>query len=301
VLRPDFTTTFTRGVLRLAGTFAGLLCATALFHELPPSVFASALAITALTFVIRCFGPAHYGITAAGITAVVVFMVSLTGVSPKEVMEVRAFHTAAGGAIALLAYWLWPTWERHQVPETMARMLDAFRDYARAIQDGYLTDQPDAAALDRTRVAARLARSNLEASIERTSVEPGASTSRAAWLGPMLASSHRLVHALMAMEAGIASRPAPPPDAFRKFANDVDLTLYYLAAALRGSPLVTDSFPDLRKDHRALVRLTSSPSPVSSSLIASSLVASSLFNVETDRVATSLTSLSEELVRYNSC
>ncbi len=35
VLKPDFATTISRGVLRLAGTFAGLLLATALFHLLP--------------------------------------------------------------------------------------------------------------------------------------------------------------------------------------------------------------------------------------------------------------------------
>src|SRR6201999_2101988 len=36
VLRPDFTTTISRGVLRLGGTFSGLLLATAVYHLFPP-------------------------------------------------------------------------------------------------------------------------------------------------------------------------------------------------------------------------------------------------------------------------
>ena len=35
VLKPDFTSTFSRGVLRLAGTFTGLILATALYHLFP--------------------------------------------------------------------------------------------------------------------------------------------------------------------------------------------------------------------------------------------------------------------------
>ncbi|MEO8050592.1 MAG: hypothetical protein ABI833_09275, partial [Acidobacteriota bacterium] len=48
-------------------------------------------------------------------------------------------NTTAGGVIALLAYWLWPTWERHQVAEGLAGMLDAFRVYFQAVRDGLLT------------------------------------------------------------------------------------------------------------------------------------------------------------------
>jgi uncharacterized membrane protein YccC len=34
VLKPDFASTFSRGALRLGGTFGGLVFATALFHLL---------------------------------------------------------------------------------------------------------------------------------------------------------------------------------------------------------------------------------------------------------------------------
>src|SRR5678809_1176543 len=55
----------------------------------------------------------------------------------------------------------------------MAQMLDAYRHYFRAIKESYIRgDAQVSAELDRARAAVRLARSNLEASIE--SIERGA-------------------------------------------------------------------------------------------------------------------------------
>jgi hypothetical protein len=118
--------------------------------------------------------------------------------------------------------------------------------------------------------------------------EPGTSPESVHTLQAALASSHRLAHALIALEAGLASsRPVPTRDAFRPFANDVELTLYYLAAALRGSPLDREHLPDLREDHHALVH---------SDYSADERYA--LVNVETDRITNSLNTLSEELLRW---
>lgn len=289
VLKPDFTATFTRGVLRLAGTFIGLVFATALFHLLAPTRAAQVALIAVLMFILRCFGPANYGILVAAITAMVVLLLALTGVAPNEVITARGLNTAAGGAITLLAYWLWPTWERTQISEVLAQMLDAYRRYFRAIREGYL--QPDSLEtqeLDRSRVAARLARSNLEASFDRFTTEPGATAERVSLLSGILASSHRLVHAIMALEAGLhTSLPAAARDAFRSFANNVELTLYYLAAALRGSPLTLGALPNLRQGHHALIHSGDSLT-----------TRYALVNVETDRITNSLNTLSEEVTRW---
>lgn len=287
VLRPDFTATFTRGVARLAGTFAGLVFATALFHVLPPSRSAQVAAIAVLMFLVRCFGPANYGIFVTAITGLVVLLLAMTGVDPKEAIAARAVNTAAGGAIALLAYWLWPTWEHTQFPETMAKMLEAFRLYFKTVEECYVHGNPlEDREIDRLRIAGRLARTNLEACVERSRAEPGASAENVSLLGGIVASSHRLAHAMLALEAGLhGNQPAPPPEAFRQFAGDVEVTLSRLAAALRGSPLTNDSFPDLRQDHHRLIRSTG---PANYALL----------NVETDRITNSLNTLSEQLMRW---
>ena len=104
----------------------------------------------------------------------------------------------------------------------------------------------------------------------------------------MLANSHRLVHALMALEAGLASsHPVPAREAFRPFANDLEVTLYSLAAALRGSPLTRDVLPDLREDHHALSHSGDSLTE-----------RYALVNVETDHITNSVNTLSEEVLRW---
>ncbi len=289
VLKPDFTATFSRGVLRLAGTFTGLVFATALYHLLPPALAPQVALIGILMFVLRWLGPANYGIFVTAVTALVVVMIALAGVAPKEVIAARGLNTAAGGAIALFAYWVWPTWERTQISEAMAQLLDAYRHYFRAVREGYVRlDDSFAQELEQTRVAGRLARSNLEASVDRLMAEPGAPAESVDSLSAMLATSHRLIHAMMALEAGLVrSRPVPARDAFQVFANDVELTLYYLAAGLRGSALTRGGLPDLREDHHALVASGDSLTE-----------RHALVNVETDRIANSLNMLSEETLKW---
>ncbi len=289
VLKPDFTATFSRGVLRLIGTFAGLLVATAMFHVLPAGNGVQVAFIAVLMFVLRCYGPANYGILVVAVTALVVLLIALTGDMPRAVIAARGWNTLAGGAIALIAYWVWPTWERTRAPEAMAQMLDAYREYFRTVRESYLApDKPFAHELDRTRLDGRRARSNFEASVDRLSAEPGVSGESVQRFRAMLASSHRLAHALMAFESGLTtSRPAAPREAFRPFADHVELTLYYLAAALRGSPLTRAGLPDLREDHHALVH---AGDPLTERY--------ALVNVETDRITNSLNTLSEEVLQW---
>jgi uncharacterized membrane protein YccC len=284
VLKPDFSATFSRGVLRMAGTLAGLAFATALFHLFSTTVTAQIVLIGLLTFVLRSWGAANYGILTAAVSALVVLLIGLTGVSAKDVIAARAVNSIAGGTLALAAYWLWPTWERYRVNENVARLLDAYRDYFRLISEAYLKPEAPPQALDGARQAARLARSNLEASVDRLSAEPY--PSQLAALNDMLASSHRLVHALMALEAGLhQSNFVPPRDAFRAFSHDVERTLYFLSASLRGSPIHPGDLPDLREDHQALLRSGDSH-----------VERYALVNIETDRVTNSLNTLREQIV-----
>jgi uncharacterized membrane protein YccC len=289
ILKPDFTSTFSRGVLRLGGTIAGLVLATALFHYLDPGLGVKVAFIALFAFVIRCYGPANYGVLVTALTALIVLMFAVTGSAPGPVMLARGMNTAAGGAIALLAYWLWPTWEQTQISETLARMLDGYRAYFRVVRDAYLDPgKPFAAPLDRARMGARLGRSNLEAAAIRLRSELGASATRLTDLDVILANSHRFIHAAMSLEAGLAlSRPVPARDEFRALTTHVDLTLYFLAASLRESSISAADLPDLREDHHALIH-SGDPAVERYALV----------NVETDRITNSLNTLTGEILRW---
>ena len=289
VLKPDFSSTFTRGALRLSGTFAGLLLATALYHFVNPTIGAQVLLVAIFTYLLRWVGPANYGIFVMSVSALIVLLIAMTGIAPNQVILARGLTTAAGGALALLAYAVWPTWEKTQIQETLAQMLDGYRAYFQGISGMYKgPDNGDPAKLDSVRLSTRLARSNFEASVDRIGAEPGVIAEQVGLLMAMLATSRRFAEACMALDSGLStSDAAAPRSAFVSYAADVDLTLYYLASALRGSANVRKSLPDLREDHRRLLQAGNS-----------GVERYALVNIETDRMTNSLNTLSEQVFRW---
>ena len=102
----------------------------------------------------------------------------------------------------------------------------------------------------------------------------------------MLANSHRFIHAVMSLEAGLVrSRPVPARDAFEIFSNHVDVTLYYLSAVLRGADVPAAEMPDLREDHHALLE-SGDPHVDRYELV----------NVEADRITNSLNTLAGDVI-----
>jgi len=287
VLKPEFTTTFSRGLLRIGGTIAGLFLATALFRFLPDTVTVQIVLIFVFTLLLRWVGPANYGIFAVAISALVVLLIAITGVSPRELIWARGINTAAGGALALLAYWIWPTWERTQVSERIAEMLEAYREYFHILAESFVRNETTSAReLDRARLRARVARTNLEASIDRMGAEPGTTAEQMNQLNALLASSHRFIHAVMALEAGwLHTAAVPARTAFRTFAADVEKTLDLLAAGLRGAHVQLNEFPDLREDHRVLLQSGDQK-----------IERYALVNVEADRIVNSLNTLREQVM-----
>jgi uncharacterized membrane protein YccC len=297
VLKPDFTSTFSRGVLRVVGTIAGLFLATALFYFLPQTTPVLILQIVAFTFLLRWVGPANYGIFAIAVSALIVGLVTILGVAPSLVIWARGVNTAAGGCLALLVYWTWPTWERAGASERIAQLLDAYGEYFRELTQEYMNSASaggvqarldESPVLDEKRMATRRARSNLEASMERVSSEPGTTGDQMSQLNAILVSSHRFVNAVMALEAGWRHMPPTRTRAeFGVFAEDVEKTVQLLAKMLRGAKVRAKDFPDLREDHQRLLQAD----PTKSEQYAP-------VNVEGDRITNSLNTLAEQVTEW---
>lgn len=291
VLKPDFSSTFSRGLLRIGGTLAGLVLATLMFHLHPTSEALLIALVFVLTFVLRWIGPANYGIFTVAISALIVLFFAIVGVSPNQVILARAINTIAGGGIALLTYWLWPTWERSHISESMAQVLESYRDYFKAVTEANFHPQiADPSRLDRTRLQSRRARSNLEASVDRLLAEPGTVGSHVMILKGILANSHRFAHASMALDAyrsRISATPGRP--AFLVFAADVEKVLTLLAATLRGTDVASKDWPDLREDCNRLMESGDSHTE-----------RYALTNIEADRMTNSLNTLHDEVISWTS-
>ena len=288
ILKPDFGSTFSRGALRLLGTFSGLVLATILYHVMPATPWTQLLLVGAFALLLRWLGPANYGVFSATVAGLVVFLIAATGVAPIETVTARAINTAAGGILALLAYALWPTWERAQVRQAMAEMLDRCRDYFHAVARRLERDDKELeAALEDSRLTWRLARSNAEASVDRLSGEPGATQEQLALLNSMLASSHGVAYSVMVLEAELRHvAPVALDGASLAFLHDAEFTLYFLAAALRGTPSALEGLPNLRKSHRRLAEAREGLAPGYDFLAE-----------ETDRLTVSLNTLREQVER----
>lgn len=254
VLKPNFDVTFSRGLGRMAGTFAGLVLATVFVHATFGGLAHRIILIGLLTFYVRGFGPANFTLSAVAITALVVILTSFVGSSPDATIASRGVDTLTGGILALTAYMLWPTWERTQTPEILATMLDAYRKYFDAVMER-LCDPTRSPSedLEDARLAARLARSNAEESIDRLRNEPGSREEDVENMLGVLANSHRFVNSALKLEANLYGFESRPMDALLgDFVRDVDTTLAEFVRALRSGSRPAE-LPDLRADHGVLV------------------------------------------------
>src|SRR6185437_10545363 len=105
----------------------------------------------------------------------------------------RAVDTLLGSALALLAYFAWPTWERGRERTTLANLLDAYANYLGTTLHG------DAQARHESRIAARAARSDAQASLDRLRAEPASRTNLPRAEG-LVAQAKRMMRAAMLME-----------------------------------------------------------------------------------------------------
>ncbi len=228
VLRPDFAATFKFGLLRVLGTVLGLVLTTVLLHITPAETWAHLALMAALCMTFRYLATAHYGIAVAALTGTVVILLSFDGVAPGGAVMDRVVNTALGCGLALLAYVAWPTWERGRARAALAAMLDAYASYLAALARPAETGNGEA------RTAARTARSNVQASLERMRSEPATPLHLLDLAQALFANGNRLARTAMSVEARLTDPPPPASAAsLRALAGACALALREIASALR--------------------------------------------------------------------
>lgn len=252
VLRPDFAATFNFGLLRVVGTVLGLILTTALLHFMPHEPYGQLALMGVLCMGFRYLATAHYGIAVAALTGTVVIFLSFVGVNPSDAVLDRVINTALGSGMALLAYVLWPTWERGRARTALANMLAAYANYLRALGR---PDQPDAHREART--AARTARTNAQASLDRMRAEPATPVQLMDLANALFTNGNRLARTAMTLEALVGDHDAVPEQAeVNSFVEHVASALHATADALR-EHRAPQAMPDLRALQRSLSTLLS--------------------------------------------
>ncbi len=211
VMRPDFTTTLSLGLARILGTLIGVVVATALVIALPdtPHV-ALALAIFFAAIGYAAF-QVNYALYTTTVTAYVVFILSLVGTPEQAAVVDRGLSTLIGGAIGMLSYVAWPTWEAPHTRQRLIELLTEDRTYARLLFTGLIDpSMRDSKQLRAERWNVWRTRIRAEESVERTLSEPEKSDDfpRQTALG-IMAATQRLGLANLAL-ATIYESPSTP-------------------------------------------------------------------------------------------
>jgi uncharacterized membrane protein YccC len=195
----------------------------------------------------------NYAVYAAAITAWIVFFVALGGADEWPAVVDRLLDTTIGGALALGAYALFPTWESDHVRARIADLIEADRAYAKAVLQAWIDPgHYQADALYGERLNCRRVRTEAEGSIQLALSEPARHRGDVDGALEMLSSLRRIADGVLALEAGLedaSARRARP--AIRPLARDHDRALTALAAAERDGRKAAP-LPSLRAEHDTL-------------------------------------------------
>jgi uncharacterized membrane protein YccC len=214
VLRADFATTTVRGISRIVGTIAGAVLGGLLVGLLHPSTTGLAILFALAAGLAYVIVRVNYALFSVCVTAYVVFLLALAGQPVASTVDERLFSTLLGGAIAIVAYLAWPTWESRVIGPQLAGLLEAQADYAAAVLSCFAS--PPACERDRLnelRSATRLARANAELSVEKMASEPARSR-KDALVGVeeargVTAAARRVSLSLLTLQAHLPSIEAP--------------------------------------------------------------------------------------------
>ena len=230
VLKPDFGGTLRFGVLRVAGTLAGLLLTTLIVHYAMDGVVPTLLLMAVLCLAFRLLVQVNYGIGVAMLSGMLVLLLSFEGIAPGDAIHMRLLGTLLGSALALTAYLVWPTWEGRRANIALAKLIESYRAHISAVLGN------DIAALHETRTSARAARTGVLASLERLQAEPKRAQARKelALTESFLANAHRLIRTSLSLEAVLRDEGSLPqlPELV-DFSAQVDRALAAIAANLR--------------------------------------------------------------------
>src|SRR3546814_10950545 len=108
VLLPDFGGTLRFGLLRVAGTFGGLLLTSLVVHLVLDSVVQSLLLMALLCVAFRLLATVNYVLGVAMLTGMLVVLLALLGFAPGEATHMSVLGPTQGSALALVRYAVWP-------------------------------------------------------------------------------------------------------------------------------------------------------------------------------------------------
>ncbi len=133
VLKPDWSSTVSRGIARFVGTLVAASLAVLLAWYAPPGPKLVLLLVVLCTWCSYATQAVNYAVFSGFVTLYVVFLFRSGGFSQTSAAHIRLFNTALGGTVALLVDYLW----MKLTPIVVSRRRAAQPPSATALPDGW--------------------------------------------------------------------------------------------------------------------------------------------------------------------
>lgn len=171
ILRPDYSTLFTRGVGRVIGTLVGAVGAAALVSLLHPGIAVNAGLVALFAWISYATWSASFAASVAATTALIVTLLTTGSADALSTALDRLLDVSLGALLAMAAYLLWPTPARAGMVKAQSDLYRALAAYLDAVGPALRGRAPggDLATLSRT---ARVAWARAEAAVGRALDEP---------------------------------------------------------------------------------------------------------------------------------
>lgn len=246
VLRGNLEQTLARRDARIIGTLAGCLLATSLLALHPPGGVLLLTMAVALSFA-HAYALVDYRITsmAGAILALLQVHSAAQGHPlPLAAME-RLGDTLVGAGLAWGFSYLWPAWERHQLPQLVARLLRAQARYAHhVLGQGVQSTLGERGSHARREVYDVVWL--LTQSLQRMQKEPSAQRARLRDLETVVVRSHRLTSQIAGVRGLLLARQAEfdPAQSLRMLTQaDARMSAVFGAAAGSTAPATPQATP----------------------------------------------------------
>ncbi len=201
VLRPEFATTFSRGVARVLGTLLGAVLATFVLLIPDTQHFLGAVLVSGLLWGMYTVLNYNLFLFSGILTAEVVVLLSFFAHGqPLTTIDDRVTYTILGGVVAFAAYFLWPTWLHLSLPDALAKLFAEEQAYVDAVFHFNGSRQTGDQSVYRKRT--RLARTNAANQFTQALGEPASKRNfdKEAVSG-VLTAIHRLSEGLLSLES----------------------------------------------------------------------------------------------------
>lgn len=251
ILKPDYSTLFGRGVGRIIGTLLGATLAAVLVSGLHPDLALTTVLVGLTAWMAYSTWAASFPVGSAFVTATTLILLSTALPNPVSTAIDRLVDVMLGGAIAALAYLVWPTSPRGAVGDAESDLFGALRNYFDAIFDVVEAKPVPRASISACSRAARRAWAKAEAAVGQSIQEPAATRIDPSASRSLLAAALRIARASHALRIEAEQGTTVPPfDELDALGTGLLASLDALAHPSPDRP--TNMAPDLRALYRAM-------------------------------------------------